>query len=227
MVPPSARAVSAPSVAASGTYDTSVDINPQSDSDLPGQAGFRLYLGTWNEMRWPSLTLDLARNATVTDYMERATALDPGAYIVVNNPPTNLPVGPLRLLVEHVRTTLGPFEWTIELTCQPYGPWRITETSSLNGMIGRVDLVGSTLGSAKAATAVGATDTWTITNSGRNWVATQVPYDWMVGGERVTVTALSGTGTQTATVTRGVNGITKAHVIGESVVLADPLYVAL
>lgn len=223
----SARALDAASIAANGLYDTSVDVNPASDDDLPGQAGFRLYLGTWDEMRWPSVTLDLARNAGVTNYIERATALDPGAYTIVSNPPANLPVGPLRLLVEAVKTTMGPFEWTVELTCQPYGPWRITDSAASNGQIPRMDLVGSTLGSAEAASTIGATDTWTITNSGRNWDATEVPFDWDANGERVTVTALSGTGTQTATVTRGVGGITKAHTVGESITLADPLYVAL
>jgi hypothetical protein len=222
----SARAYDPVSILAVGQLDTETTINTASDNDLPGQAGFRLYLGTWNEMRWPSITLDLARNAAVTNYIERATALDAGAYVTLANPPTNLPVGTLNLLVEAVQTTLGPFEWTIELTCQPYGPWRITDSSNTT-LIPRMDLVGSTLGSAEAASTVGATDTWTITNSGRSWDATQVPLDWMVNGERITVTALTGTSSQTATVTRGVNGITKAHSVGEAIVLADPLYVAL
>lgn len=222
----SARAYDPASIAALGQADTEVTINPAKDDDLPGQAGFRLYLGTWNEMRWPSVKLDLARNAGVTNFRERATALDPGAYVTLANPPTNLPVGTVDLLVENVQTTLGPFEWTIEVTCQPYGPWRITDSSNTT-RIPRMDLVGSTLNSTEAATALLATDTWTIANTGRSWDATQVPFDWMVNGERVTVTALTGTSSQTATVTRGVNGISKAHAVGEPVVLADPLYVAL
>lgn len=222
----SARAYDSASIATNGLYDTDADVNVRSDDDLDGQAGFRLYLGTWDEMRWPSITLDLARNAGVTNYIERATALDAGAYVTLANPPSNLPVGTLDLLVEGTKTTFGPYEWTIELTCQPYGPWRITDSSNTT-RIPRMDLVGSTLGSAEAATAVGATDTWTITNTGRSWVAAQVPFNWNVNGEVVTVTALTGTSSQTATVTRGVNGITKAHVVGEPIVLAEPLYVAL
>lgn len=222
----SARAYDAASIAASTQLDTEVDVNCFSDNDLPGQAGFRLYLGTWNEMRWPSITLDLARNANLASFLERATALDAGAYVTLANPPTNLPIGTVDLLVENVVTTIAQYEWTIELTCQPYGPWRITDSSNTT-RIPRMDLVGSTLGSTETATAVGATDSWTITNSGRSWDATQLPLDWMVNGERVTVTALTGTSSQTATVTRGVNGITKIHAIGEPIVLADPMYVAL
>jgi hypothetical protein len=222
----SARAYDPASITALGQADTEVTINPATDDELPGHAGFRLYLGTWNEMRWPSITLDLARNAGVTNYLERATALDPGAYVTLANPPTNLPIGTVDLLVEGVQTTIGPFEWTVELTCQPYGPWRITDSSNTT-RIPRMDLVGSTLNSSESATALLATDSWTIANSGRSWDATQVPFDWMVNGERVTVTALTGTSSQTATVTRGVNGITKPHSVGEAIVLADPLYVAL
>jgi len=223
----SARAYDSGSINTNGLYDTETDVNTAKDDDLDGQVGFRLYLGTWDEMRWPSITLDLARNAGVTNYIERATALDAGAYVTLANPPSNLPVGTLDLLVEGTKTTFGPFEWTIELVCQPYGPWRITDSSNTTTRIPRMDLVGSTLNSAEAALAVGATDTWTLLNTGRNWDSTEVPFNLEANGEVVTVTALSGSGSQSATVTRGVNGITKAHVVGEPVSLADPLYVAL
>lgn len=55
------------------------------------------------------------------------------------------------------------------------------------------------------------------------------PFDVVVDGERMTVTAISGTDPagQTFTVTRGVNGIQKRHAVGASVSLADPAYVTL
>ena len=51
-------------------------------------------------------------------------------------------------------------------------------------------------------------------------------YDWLVGGERITVTAMgavtgSGPWTQTATVVRAVNGVSKAQTAGTAVHLAD------
>lgn len=223
----SARAYDETSIAANGLYDTSIDINPSSDSVLPGQAGFRLMVGTWDELRWPSITINVGKFTTTAGFVERITSLDPGTFIQIINPPANLPVGTIYLLVEHIRHTMTPYEWIVELTCTPYGPWRIWANGTPNGILfNRMDLVGSTLGSVEAALAVGATDTWTITNSGRNWNAAAVPFDWNVGGEVVTVTALSGSGTQTATVTRGVGGITKAHVIGEPVHLNTIMYVA-
>lgn len=220
----SARAYDPDSILASDTYDTSVTVNTSTDEVLPSHAGWRLHLGTWDEVRWPSITLDLARNATLANFVERATALDPGAYITLANPPVELPGTPIRLLVEALKHRFGPFEWTIELTCTPYGPWIVPKVVDTSAVYSHVDLVGSTLSSSESATAIGATDTWTVTNVGRDWSTTAVPFHWRVGGEVVEVTAISGSGTQTATVTRGVEGFTKAHAPGELVSLAYPLF---
>lgn len=55
------------------------------------------------------------------------------------------------------------------------------------------------------------------------WSTTAEPYDLLIAGERVTVTSMGArTGTpgdweQQATVTRSVNGVVKAQVVGASV----------
>jgi hypothetical protein len=53
-------------------------------------------------------------------------------------------------------------------------------------------------------------------------------YDIVIGGEVMTVTAVSALsgGTQTMTVVRSVNGINKPHVTGLEVALYDPCYYA-
>ncbi|PAN01002.1 hypothetical protein CJI59_13820 [Streptomyces sp. Alain-F2R5] len=54
------------------------------------------------------------------------------------------------------------------------------------------------------------------------------PFDITVGGERMTVTSVSGTASpQTFTVVRSVNGVVKAHEAGADVRLSDPATVAL
>jgi len=62
------------------------------------------------------------------------------------------------------------------------------------------------------------------------WSSTAVPYEVVIGPERLRVTAMSapaGTGsgprTQDATVVRGVNDVVTAHPAGSSVRLADPV----
>ncbi|HEY9415615.1 MAG TPA: hypothetical protein VIQ30_12705, partial [Pseudonocardia sp.] len=66
----------------------------------------------------------------------------------------------------------------------------------------------------------------TFTDRDDAWSTTAEPYDWLVGGERMTVTNMtapagSGPWTQTATVVRAVNGVSKAQTAGTSVYLAD------
>jgi hypothetical protein len=72
-------------------------------------------------------------------------------------------------------------------------------------------------------------DTTTSTSPLWTTASGDVPFDIAVGGERMTVTAVSGTSSpQTFTVTRHVNGVTKAHTAGEDVRLwFPPIYAML
>ncbi|NED75283.1 hypothetical protein G3I51_23755 [Streptomyces sp. SID9944] len=91
----------------------------------------------------------------------------------------------------------------------------------------RADTAGSQLAAAATST---ATSLQVATTSGPVWVTTPVefPFDITVGGERMTVTAVTGsTSPQTFTVVRSVNGVVKAQTAGTDVRLADPAYVAL
>lgn len=68
------------------------------------------------------------------------------------------------------------------------------------------------------------------TTVGPRWTTdpAEFPLDVMVGGERMRVTSITGTGdVQTFHVVRGVNGIVKPHAAGTDVRLADPAVVTL
>lgn len=84
--------------------------------------------------------------------------------------------------------------------------------------------------------------TWTVTSpaaingsqiivdtpTGPVWSDDDAPFDVMVGGERMTVTAITGTGTtQAFTVTRAVNDVIKGHSAGAELALAKPAVYAL
>jgi hypothetical protein len=101
--------------------------------------------------------------------------------------------------------------------------------------VGVYDNAGSRYDSSSTTLAAGATSTatslsLTTTNYHDRWSTTSLPYALMVAGERVTATAMtaavysSGVWTQTATVTRSVNGVIKAQSSGAVVQLADPVY---
>lgn len=103
----------------------------------------------------------------------------------------------------------------------------------LNGIGGTVVANPNFTGLALGATSFvdGAGRTWTINSPASiagGTYATEFPFDLLVGGERITVTAISGTASpQAATVTRSVNGVVKSHSSGADVVLADPAVLAL
>lgn len=60
------------------------------------------------------------------------------------------------------------------------------------------------------------------------WSTTADDFDIMMGGERMTVTAVSGASSpQTFTVTRAVNGVSKTHDAGTKVMLYKPTILAL
>lgn len=66
------------------------------------------------------------------------------------------------------------------------------------------------------------------TPTGPKWGDADAPYDLLVGGERMTVTAVTGAGTaQAFTVTRSVNGVVKIHAAGTEVALFKPAIYAL
>lgn len=85
---------------------------------------------------------------------------------------------------------------------------------------GRLTLASTLVsGITSGATSVAITGVWTTTG---------YPFDFLVGGERLTATAASvGGGNTTLTVTRSVNGVVKAHSAGAAVTLAEPFRLGL
>jgi hypothetical protein len=74
---------------------------------------------------------------------------------------------------------------------------------------------------ARAAPTAAGNQLWTTT-------AGDFPFDIIVGGERMTVTNITGSSSpQTFTVTRSVNGVVKSQIAATDVRLFTPCYVAL
>ncbi len=209
-----------------GPYPTSETVNVHSDEQLPDVAGWILHLGTWDGPRYPAVSVDLAAAPWLID---QATAADVGDRIQISHPPAWLPPEAIDLLGQGYTETIGQYDWGLTFNCTAAGPWTVGIIEDA-ARPARFDTDACQL-----ATGVNSTATsWSVTTThGPRWVDSatypaEFPMDWMVAGERVTVTAISGTGTtQTATVVRAVNGIHKAQSAGASIALADPTYIAL
>jgi hypothetical protein len=210
-------------IALNGRYPDSATINVQTDARLAEHASWRVHLGTWGDMRWPSVTLNLTDRP---DLLALWLGRPFGPRITISGVPTQGPIGFVAdLIVEGWTQEITSASWTVTLNCSPAGPWDVGIYST-----SRYDSETTTLASGITSTATSVP----ITSSdvAGIWSTTGVPYTWAVSGEVMTVTAMtaaSGTGpyTQTATVTRSDNGIVKAQVAGESVHLAARTYYAL
>lgn len=107
-----------------GRYDTSVPLNLEGDDQLASQAAWRLHLGTIDELRVPTLTLNL-RNPRMQAHHDAIMALDTGDRIQILEPPEWPGGTTLDLLVQGYEEQLGLFEWTVTLTCTPASAWDV------------------------------------------------------------------------------------------------------
>jgi len=209
-----------------GRYDEGLTLNLYQDSQLDDQAGWRMHLGTVDEARYPSLSLNL-RHSTFTsdtDLMNAVLTMDLGDRITIDNPPEWTPPDQISLILQGYTETLGFLEHDLELTCSPESPHHVGVYDSTDSRYSSdgSELGAAVTGSATSLTVATTSDTQTV------WSDADQPFDIVVGGERMTVTAVSGASSpQTFTVTRSVNGIVKAHAAGAEVALFRPVYYAL
>jgi hypothetical protein len=202
-----------------GRYDDSTTLNAYLDTDLPDQAGWRLHLGTADESRFPSISAHL--NRTVFTDTDRGTLLDLeiGDRVVGTNTPAWIPGRNIEELAIGTTEILTPFEHLIATNCVPARPYDVAVYDSTAA---RYSSSGSTLVSGVAA---GVTSLSIATAAGPPWSVADGSFNVLIQGEELTVTAISGaTSPQTFTVTRAVNGISKALTAGATMELSRPVY---
>lgn len=208
-----------------GRYDTETTISLSDDADLADQAGWRLHLGTVDEPRFPEVPLNL-RNPRVEALLDEILAVREGDIIRITNPPEWLSAGPYDLFVEGFREEKSSVTHVIAFTCTPGSAWSVGVYDEDSGPgEARYSSDGSTINEDLTTT---ETDVGVATPSGPLWGDDHAPFDIVIGGERMTVTAVTGaTSPQVFTVTRSVNGVIKTHASGAEVALYKPARYAL
>jgi hypothetical protein len=99
------------------------------------------------------------------------------------------------MIDQHIRgytEVLDQFEWSLTLNCAPAGPWTVGVLD--DPVPTRADTAGTVLAAAVSPTSTGLPVTTTV---GPRWVTTtaypaEFPFDATVGGEQVTVNAITG-----------------------------------
>jgi hypothetical protein len=173
-----------------GLYDTSYTTNLLDDTQPPHHASWRLHLGTWDETRFPQVTVNLA---SAPAQIEDAAAVDVGSRIQITNPPGWLPPDTLDLLVQGYSETLDQRTWTITYNCTPAGPFNVAWTGDDDAATQErqftwADTEGSELAEDLTSS---ETDVDVLTTSGPTWTDDlgDTPFDWRAGGETMAVTA--------------------------------------
>lgn len=215
-----------------GRYETSVTLNTANDRQLWDQARWRVHVGTWDDARYPTVTVNLAANPGL---IENVTSRDSGDALQVINPPPWLPPEPIDLLIEGYDERLNAHAWDVTFNASSGGPWIIGEIADPGTDVGTREPNRTDTDGAELAAAVGAGDTVlsVTTTRGPRWVTTAeepgaFPLDVMVAGEVVRVVSITGEGTvQTFLVARAMNGIAKSHAAGTPVHLVRPAIVGL
>lgn len=213
-----------------GDYPATPQISLFDDSSLPDQAGWRMHMGTVDEPRFPSVSINLRHPqfTSSVDLMNAAITIDIGDRLVINNPPPWMPPDPISQIVQGYTETLGVFEHDVTFNCSPESPYRIAILEDT--VLGRADTDDSTLSAAISSTAL--TFQVATTNAGSPlWTtaAGDFPFDIAMGGERITLSGISGAASpQTFTASaRSVNGVVKAQKTGTDIRLWQPMILSL
>lgn len=202
-------------------YDTAATVNVSTDDVLEHHASWIVHEGTVDEPRIPGIGVLLQKPAFDAADRAEVSRVALGDMLAVTGPPTSLGApDDVRQLVQGWEIVLTQKRWEIT--------WRVTPASPFDILGWDVgdpwDSDGSVLDTAETTTST----SWDIdTPTGPPWTTdpAEFPFDWLVAGERVTVTAISGTSSpQTATVVRSVNGVVKAHDAGTAIALFRPFY---
>ncbi|MFD4788794.1 hypothetical protein ACFWN1_17375 [Streptomyces sp. NPDC058459] len=164
-----------------GRYDDSVTLNLYRDDQAEPMAWWLLYLGTWDEARYPSITILLHRRP---DLIPAILDLAEGDVIRITDLPSHLPPGPIDLMVQGYSEEIGVRTWKITLVCAPAGPYRVAVTD--DPVLGIIDTDGSQLVTAAAATDT----TLLVQTAGPEW-KWETAFAALVGGEIVSVAAIT------------------------------------
>lgn len=179
-----------------GVYDENLSVNAESDGQLADIAGWRAHVGTWDEARYPNITVNPLKDG-FTKAFESVT-VDVGDVVSVVNAPPWLPPDEILQMAVGSAEYLDDFQRRITWNGVPAGPWTVPVWGSDSDPTDEADSPDhyDTAGSVLAV-AVDSDDTsWKVaTTLGPLWTTSSndLPFNLQIGGEKVTCTAIANT----------------------------------
>jgi len=218
-----------------GRYATSVTVNVASDDQLAGQAHWRKHLGTWDEARYPSVTVNMMSRPVRgdPDWVHEVVAVDSGDMLALDDLPAWLPPGPADQMVQGYTETLDRYRWDITWTTTPGGPWYVATVGS---DLYRVGADGTVTDVVMIADPDDLTLSIVSTPENGPWTTDPADCPMLItlggpGGEVCEVAEIElpdMDGSQTVHLSRrGVNGVLRDWPLGTAVDVAYPAVVSL
>lgn len=208
-----------------GRYADQLTVNLQTDGPLADLAAWAVHVGTVNEQRYPAVTVQL--ESAVFGAASGATSqaiqkLDIGQVATLTGMPAWMPPDDSRQLIQGTSEVLAAKQWSITYSCAPASPYDVMIVGDT--VLSRIDTDGSSL----HANITSSASSFQVDVTGALWTTTDTPFDILMGGERMTVGAVSGASSpQTfSSVVRSVNGVVKAHSANEDIRDFTPYNVA-
>ena len=205
-----------------GVYDVSEEVQVASPLLLSAVAAWRLALGTVQQQRWPTVTVEVTEGLVAA-----VDALRLGDVVVLEDPPAGSP-GEWSYLVIGWVETIESHRRQIALHLVPAEPWSVPEVGATGTVWGICGSDTTVIGPDAIDSTQTTIDIWDEGATG--WVH-DFDFDIRVGGEVMTVTAVgspsapsSGVIGHEVTVTRSVNGVVKGHAAGTAVEVWPPNY---
>lgn len=204
-----------------GRIKGTVEVNISKTAFLEQRANWEMRKGTLDRPRYLSVSVNLLQNPSLTNTV---TGARPGDWISISGVEPDT----VMLRIISINRKGNAVEDVVTFNCLPAELYQVGVYSAATS---RYDSGSTTLAGAITTTSQTSISLTTAKYNDR-WSSSGVPYDIKIGGERMTVTAMttgSGTGpvTQTATVTRAVNGVAKTHLATTEVHLFAPVRYAL
>jgi hypothetical protein len=203
-----------PPPAGVGEYRRGIDVNVADEQVFPQLAAWCTAHGLGG--RYPQVTIDLDAHPELTAAVH---SVEIGARITIAGREPEL----ISLIVLGIAETVETHRRLVTFTCIRDTVFQVGVYDDTDS---RWDSRTTTVKTDVSSSAT--TITFRTTDPGDLWSTAGVPYDVLIAGQRNTVTAMgaaslvSGAYDQTATVTRGVNGVTKPLAAGDEIHVASP-----
>lgn len=206
-----------------GRYESKPTLNLAKDSQTTDAAGWLVHIGTWDEPRFPTVTVNLKSVSALI--ARRVVAANIGDRITITNAQSLGFYDDIQLIVVGYNEHWDDTVHQITFNCVPARPYQVL---TLNTTGHKLNSHGSTVNASFNAGA--DTSLSVAVSDGALWTtsAAQMPFHIKVAGVVLNVTNVTGASSpQTFTVdATPVNGVTKTIDAGESVRLERPATIA-